>query len=99
MLLSEGPLLTEQTVFAVFFLEMVLAVLVGLDAWWSIVSGFGDLSHMGEQVNPTSAAEMPITALIALMIHAFYCWRIVKLTGRFLVVGLITIVRLKALIL
>ncbi|TFL03046.1 hypothetical protein BDV98DRAFT_565316 [Pterulicium gracile] len=85
------PVWMKLYVFAVFFLEMVLAVLVGLDAWWSIVSGFGDLSHMGEQVNPTSAAEMPITALIALMIHAFYCWRIVKLTGRFLVVGLITI--------
>lgn len=85
------PVWMKLYVWAVFFLEMVLAVLVGLDAWWSIVSGFGDLSHMSEQRHPTSAAEMPLTALIALMIHWFYCWRIVKLTGRFLIVVLIMI--------
>lgn len=75
----------------VFCLEVVLTILAGFDAWWSNVSGFGDLSHMAEQGNPTSAAEVPIFGLIGIMIHGFYSWRIVKLTSSWYIVVLIMV--------
>lgn len=72
-------------------LETIQTVMVTADAFHWFVYGFGDL----EKSNDTflNSWDVPLMdSVIALIVQAFYCWRIYKLRNSYLIPAIIVLV-------
>ncbi|KIK68206.1 hypothetical protein GYMLUDRAFT_35584 [Collybiopsis luxurians FD-317 M1] len=85
------PLYMKITVFAVFLVECISAVIATVLVIWSIISK-GYLSY--SILEPGFQAVAILCGIASSMVHAFYCWRIRVLGGHWAIIVLIMIISL-----
>lgn len=78
---KKDPLYLRAVVYTLFAIEVTFQALETHMAWFSLGEGWGQLTHLFG-FTKGSVAFTTLTGLAASIVHGFYAWRIVALSGR-----------------
>ncbi|TFL07050.1 hypothetical protein BDV98DRAFT_578599 [Pterulicium gracile] len=90
------PSWLKGTVWLLFAIEVTFQAIQFHMAWWSLGEGWGKLDRIMSFPTPTIAFTT-LTGLATAIVHAFYSWRIIALSKRYIVpviIGLLSATQL-----